>query len=293
MLSMTGYGSGESSAAGVTITAELRAVNHRFLDVAIKAPVQLAGLENDIRAFLKERLARGRISCSIQLSLEAAITPVRLEGNRLRQGLDLLTKMADHMETRTGKRPEITLDHLLAVPELLQTGEDPLEVDAVRPVMLDALTQALDQLVEMKTREGRELAVDLEHRLAALRGHRDEVARLAPTAAQDAYRKLRDRLEQFTLEQVDPQRLAQETALLADRSNINEECERLASHLEQFRQTLTSEGQIAKRLNFLLQEMHREVNTMGSKTNLIAVTQVVIAMKEEIESMREQIQNLE
>ncbi len=293
MLSMTGYGSGESSAAGVTVSAELRAVNHRFLDVAIKAPVQLAGLENDIRAFLKERLARGRISCTIQLSLEAMTTLVRLDENRLAQGLDLLTKIADQMETRTGRRPEITLDHLLAVPELFQSGEETLEVAAVRPVLLDALNHALEQLVEMKAREGRELAVDLEQRLAALRGHRDEVARLAPTAAQDAYRKLRDRLEQLALEQVEPQRLAQEVALLTDRSNINEECERLASHLEQFSQTLASEGQVAKRLNFLLQEMHREVNTMGSKTNLIAVTQAVIAMKEEIESMREQIQNLE
>lgn len=293
MLSMTGFGSGDSSAGNLTITVELRAVNHRFLDVTVKAPPQIAILENDIRIFLKERLARGRITCSVQLSRPLGSASVQLDEERLNHALALLEKITQRLAQQTGKQPEIELSHLLAVPDLLQSEEEGLDIDTLRPVVLAALEQAAEELVAMKVKEGRELAQDLERRLATLQGHLDQVKALAPTFAQEAHRKLVERLEQLALEQIDPQRLAQEAALIADRSNINEECERLASHCEQFAQTVRAGGQGAKRLNFLLQEMHREVNTMGAKTNLLDLTQLVIAMKEEIESMREQVQNLE
>jgi len=293
MRSMTGFGTGEGTAGNVTVVVELRSVNHRFLDLAVKLPINFAPLETDIRAFLKEHLARGRISCTTQWSLADSDEPVVLDANRLVQGLALLEGAANQLEDITGQRPVIQLEHILAIPDLFRTEESSVELDTVRDALKSALTSALAQLQDMKSREGRELAADLSRRLTTLRKHLDAVEKLAPEAASEGHEKLRERINQLVGEQVDSQRLAQEAAILADRCNINEECERLAIHLEQFNHTLTDSGTVGKRLNFLLQEMHREVNTMGSKTNLMAITQLVIAMKDEIESMREQVQNLE
>ena len=139
----------------------------------------------------------------------------------------------------------------------------------------------------------RTLAAEMDGRLAKLREHLSAVEKLVPQAVAEGHQRLQTRIEQLLGGEFDAQRLAQEAAVLADRANINEECERLAVHIESFQAALSAGGQVAKRMNFLLQEMHREVNTMGSKTNLMDITQLVIAMKEEVESMREQIQNLE
>jgi uncharacterized protein (TIGR00255 family) len=193
----------------------------------------------------------------------------------------------------TGQRPAVDLSHLLAVPDLFESAGSELDPESVLGALRGALGRAVAELNAMRDQEGRELAADLARRCATVRAHLAEVNRLAPGAAREAFEKLQQRLTQLIADAVDPQRLAQEAALLADRANISEECERLASHLDQFDQALADGGQVAKRLNFLLQEMHREVNTMGSKTSLLAITQLVIAMKEEVESMREQVQNLE
>jgi uncharacterized protein (TIGR00255 family) len=293
MLSMTGFGSGEATVSGVTITVELRSVNHRFLDVAVRLPAVLAPLESEVQKLLKERLARGRITCGVQLKAMTGALPLLLDENRLDQALTFLQEAAAKLAARTGRQIDITLDHLLAIPELFRSEESLLEDEAVPAALRDALNGAIDELLAMKEREGRELVAEMETRLGRLRGHLREVQRQVPQAAQEALTRLQARLAQLALDSVDPQRLAQEAALLADRSNINEECERLASHLEQFGAALSEGGQVAKRLHFLLQEMHREVNTMGSKTSLLAITQIVIAMKDEVESMREQVQNLE
>jgi uncharacterized protein (TIGR00255 family) len=293
MRSMTGFGCGEATAGAVCITAELRAVNHRFLDVAIRLPAGLASLESEVHNLLKERLARGRITCSIQLRTADGALPLILDEKRLEAALRFLRAAAARLQAQTGRQVDVNLEHLLAVPELFRGEEALLEDQAVPAALKDAVGRAIDDLLAMRDKEGQELAADLKRRLVRLRAHLDEVEQLAPQAALEAQARLQARLAQLELESIDPQRLAQEAALLADRSNISEECERLASHLEQFGQALAESGQVAKRLNFLLQEMHREVNTMGAKTSLIAITRTVIAMKDEIESMREQVQNLE
>ncbi|MFH1842451.1 MAG: YicC/YloC family endoribonuclease [bacterium] len=293
MRSMTGYGTGDATSADMTVTVELRSVNHRFLDVALKLPAVLMPLESEIRNYLKENVARGRITCAATLSSFHTATPVVLDEERLKQGINLLKAAADELAKAGGQKGKPTLDHLLAIPDLFRTEESELEADDVRDALRSALATAVKTLLVMKEQEGKELAAELDQRLGRLRGHLDEVVKLVPQAAEEALARLRARLDQLVEDNIDPQRLAQEAAILADRANINEECERLASHIEQFVQTLADGGQVAKRLNFLLQEMHREVNTMGSKTNLMAITQIVIDMKDEVESMREQVQNLE
>ncbi len=295
MTSMTGYGSGQATAGGLTVGVELRSVNHRFFEAALKLPAALAPFEAEIRAYLKDNLARGRISCAAQVQDDTGAAGVVLDPARVEHGLAVLEALAARLAERTGRRPEIGLRDLLAVPDLLAPAAEAAgDQTALGEALREALAIAVAQLRQMREQEGRELAAELARRAAAVRGHLAEVSRLAPTVAQETLEKLRARLAQLAAAvEIDPQRLAQEAAILADRANIAEECERLASHLEQFAQALAQPGEVAKRLNFLLQEMHREVNTMGAKTSLLAITQAVIAMKEEIESMREQVQNLE
>ena len=179
------------------------------------------------------------------------------------------------------------------VPELFRAEEPDLSVDDLRDALMAAMTTAHAGLMEMKEAEGKALVDEMRQRLVTLSEQLTEVEKLAPQAGVEIQTRLEERLAKILADQVDPQRLAQEVAMLADKANINEECERLGIHIGHFHAALDAGGQVAKRLNFLLQEMHREVNTMGSKTNLMDITQAVIAMKEEVESMREQIQNLE
>ncbi len=294
MLSMTGFGTGEAAQGEVNVAVELRSVNHRYLDIALKLPMALNGLESEMRALIKGRVARGRISGFAQVELSSEAVPVVMAPERLNQGVRLLKEAAARLGEESGQLPQpIRLEHLLAIPDLLQAEEPQQDEDDLRQATLAALTQAVDRLHETKEREGRELAAEMDGRLAKLREHLSAVEKLVPQAVAEGHQRLQTRIEQLLGGEFDAQRLAQEAAVLADRANINEECERLAVHIESFQAALSAGGQVAKRMNFLLQEMHREVNTMGSKTNLMDITQLVIAMKEEVESMREQIQNLE
>lgn len=293
MLSMTGFGTGTAAVGAVTLTVELRAVNHRFLDVALKMPSALASFEIDVRNLLKERVARGRVSCSVQLERETAAEGAAVSAAAVDRALATLGLVADRLEAAGQPRPEIGLKDVLAVPDLFRGEQPDADADALRAGLLEALNAAVDGLLEMKRAEGDETAAEMRKRLDGVAAGLATVNELVPGALEEAQTRLRERLDQLLEDSIDPQRLAQEAAIIVDKGNINEECERLASHLEQMRGALDGGGQVAKRLNFLLQEMHREVNTMGSKTQNMDITGAVIAMKEEVESMREQVQNLE
>ena len=293
MLSMTGFGTGEGNTGPMTITVELRSVNHRFLDVSLKLPSVLAFLEADIRKFLKENVARGRVTVAVQMQVNREGSGAGLDPERLQAGLDMVRVAAAELEKATGESHPVTLDHLLAVPDLFRAEELELEQDEMRTAMMTAITTAHQGLMEMKRAEGEALVKEMRQRLTTLSAELVEVEKRAPEAGAEIQKRLEERLDKILTDQVDPQRLAQEVAMLADKANINEECERLGIHITHFHKALDEGGQVAKRLNFLLQEMHREVNTTGSKTNLMDITQAVITMKDEVESMREQILNLE
>jgi uncharacterized protein (TIGR00255 family) len=293
MLSMTGFGNGEAAAGSVTVTVELRAVNHRFLDVSLKLPSALQFLELELRNRLKEKVARGRVTCAASLNIDPAAAAPRLDPARVDTAIALLQETADRLEMHTHRPQEVRFEHLLSVPDLFTPALADLSRDELADAFLSALDQAIAGLQEMKRQEGEKLVSEMLQRLDTITQALAAVRQQAPRAAEEANRKLRERLTELLAGEVDPQRLAQEAAFLADKANINEECERLQIHLQHYREALTGGGQVAKRLNFLLQEMHREVNTMGSKTSLMEVTQLVITMKDEVESLREQIQNLE
>lgn len=293
MLSMTGFGSGEGVSGPVTVTVELRSVNHRFLDVGLKLPGPLGPYEIEIRQFLKDNVARGRVTVGVQLELAKEALRVEVDPARLDNALSMLSEAAAKVEALTGKKQEITLTHLLALPEVMRPEDRGAEPEDLKRALDQALARALAGLNAMKEQEGRALAQEMRQRLQTLSTHLGTVSKLAPRAADELHAKLKERLDKLLSDPLDPQRLAQEVAILADKANINEEIERLGIHITHFQAALDEGGQVAKRLNFLLQEMHREVNTMGSKTNLMDITQAVIAMKDEVESMREQIMNLE
>lgn len=293
MLSMTGFGAGEAASGPVTVSVELRAVNHRFLDVSLKLPSALQFLEIDLRQRLKDGVARGRVTCAATVTLDPAAAAPSLEPARLDAALALLRQAADRLENITGTSQELRLEHLLRVPDLFQPASAELSRDDLAAAFFGALDDALAGLQQMKQQEGARLVAEMQERLDAIAAGLAEVETLAPQAATEAHRKLSERLAELLEGELDPQRLAQEVAYLADKASINEECERLSIHLHHTREALAGGGQVAKRLNFLLQEMHREVNTMGSKTNLMAITQLVIGMKDQVESLREQVQNLE
>ena len=293
MLSMTGFGVGEGAAGPVTITVELRSVNHRFLDVSLKLPSSLAFLETDIRKYLKDNVARGRVTVMVQLQVGRDSATAGLDPERLRLGLEMVRTAAAALEEATGASHQVTLEHLLSVPDLFRAEDLALEPEDLRTSLMTGLTTAHQGMVEMKRAEGGALVLEMRQRLATLSTELAAVVKLAPQAGTEIQKRLDERLAKILTDQIDPQRLAQEVALLADKANINEECERLGIHITHFYSALDEGGQVAKRLNFLLQEMHREVNTMGSKTNLMDITQAVITMKDEVESMREQILNLE
>jgi len=293
MLSMTGFGNGEKQIGPITVTVELRSVNHRFLDVGLKLYGALAAHEMEIRQFMKENVARGRITVATQLNLDKDVSVAGLDPERLDQGLDMLKQAAARVTELTGQEQTITLDHLLAVPDVLRSQDMELDADDIKTALMGALEEAHKGLMRMKQEEGQALVAEMKQRLETLSVNLALVEDQAPLAAAQVKTKLEERLAKILAEPLEPQRMAQEIALLADKANINEEIERLGIHIQHFHAALDGGGQVAKRLNFLLQEMHREVNTMGSKTNLMEITTAVITMKDEVESMREQIMNLE
>jgi uncharacterized protein (TIGR00255 family) len=293
MLSMTGFGSGEATRGVVTVTVEMRSVNHRFHDASLKLPSALQFLEIDVRNRLKDSIARGRVTCAASLAVDPAAAAPRLEPARIDAALALLQDAAARLGHATGLPQDIRLEHLIRVPDLFTPAQADLDRAELQAAFDAAFEEALAGLQAMRAQEGAKLVAEMHERLAAIETGLKNVEARVPEAAEEAHRKLSERLAELLDGEVDPQRLAQEAAFLADKANINEECERLGIHLQHYRAALDGGGQVAKRLNFLLQEMHREVNTMGSKTNLMAITQLVIGLKDEVESMREQVQNLE
>ncbi len=293
MLSMTGFGIGEANAGSTKVTVELRSVNHRFLDVAVKMPPALASFEIDIRNVLKARVARGRVTVVAQVERDAEDTLPTVSPERLAGGVANLREMADACEQAGLPRPEIGLEHVLALPGLFQTDAKDDDREALQGAVNAALNAAVDGLLAMKSVEGLETAGEMKARLESVRENLKVVTEELPGAQEEVLAKLHERLTKLLEDAVEPQRLAQEAAIIVDRGNIFEEVERLSSHLDQYETALDGGGQVAKRLNFLLQEMHREVNTMGSKTQNMTITSAVITMKEAVESMREQVMNLE
>ena len=296
---MTGYATVRTEHGGWSVRLSVKSVNHRFLDVKLRIPESLEPYEFRLRQTVRERIHRGHVDVHVNVEPGKA-APVHVNKELLQAYL----RAADELRQQTGAKSELDLVSLLRLPGVIAGLAPALpdsdeEQEEFGKVLDHLLREALARLDEMRFAEGRHLVEELRARLARIASLADEVRGLVETLRPAFVRRLETRLKELlggTI--VDPARVTQEAALLAERSDISEELDRLRSHLQQFAKLVDNAGELGKKLDFLLQEMHREANTMLSKTpgvesEALAITGLSLEIKAEIEKLREQVQNIE
>jgi uncharacterized protein (TIGR00255 family) len=289
--SMTGFGKKMAVWREASVSMEMRSVNQRFLEVAVRAPRSMTELDDGIKKMVQQRCRRGRIDVTV------SIHGGRTGGKTLQLDRNLAKQYHQALrELKKSLRLAGTIDVglLAGFRDLFSLSEEPLNEAELQGLILELAGGALNELERMRRQEGQALAKDFADHVHRLRERAQQIAEKAPRLVADHYTRMQTRIEKLTVtEGLDQGRLLQELAVFADRCDISEELVRLESHMVQFEQTLTSDESVGKTLEFLLQEVGREVNTIGSKANDAAVAQLVVAMKAEVEKMREQVQNVE
>ena len=291
MRSMTGYGRGASERGGAKISVELNSVNRKQSDIVINLPRELSALEPRVRQVVAERLTRGRTNIVVacdrsassarNLALDSALARSYHDGMR-------------SLQKELGVSGEITIEMILQAPGVMRFAEDGLAPNETWPALAEALDSALDELIKMREREGKHLAKDLIHRLKVVRQSLKEVRKMHPAVAAKYRETLRERINKAGLDLApNDDRLLKEVALFADRSDVSEELTRLESHLAQFAHHLRKNEPVGRTLEFITQEISRELNTLGAKAGDAEISRHVVACKAEVEKVREQIQNLE
>ena len=289
MRSMTGFGCGEADLDGNKVTCELRALNHRFLDVRVRMPEELASQAFFVEQLARERLSRGRFDIGVRL--EETGGAARFSPRRARAVYESLLQLRDELAPGT----EVPISALAGLPQLLVEAPR-VNAHGIETALGSAFTAALARLDEMRAREGRALARELGERLGALRTLSESAKVLSHGAAERQLMRLRERVTRLIADVAaspDSTRLETELALMADRSDVTEELVRLASHFDQFEALLADPAPVGRRLEFLLQEMSREANTLGSKSQDVKLSHLVVDIKSQLEKIREQVQNVE
>ncbi len=287
---MTGFGLGEVPLGGGKLGVEIRGVNHRFLDVRVRVPRELGDLAAFVEQVAREHLTRGRYEVALRVEGTTIGAPV-LDRDRARAAYRALTELRDELAPGS----EVPLTLLGSIPDLFVSSVD-READAVREATRRAFASATTALDAMRAREGAALAEDLVRRLERVRRLARDIERRSPDVLEAHRRRLRDRADRLRLAteiDVDAARLEQEIAMFAERCDISEELTRLESHCAQLAALLGSDEAIGRRLDFLLQEMAREANTVGAKSPDAQIAHSIVEVKAEIERMREQVQNVE
>lgn len=289
--SMTGYGKTESIFNGKTIVIELRSVNNRFLDISTKMPKNLSHFETNLRQKIKNKVSRGSIFLSINMgSTESESIPTSYN----EAAVEAVLKIADDIKKKYKVEGNLRLEHLLSLPDIIQYNDSSYDEEALENHLFEYLDKALDQLIEMRQREGTNLSVDLEKRISSIESLLNEIERLEPTRICDWKEKFQERLKPLMHNlELDPIRLIQEASVVADRLDITEELIRFRSHNQLFINGLRASGSQGKKLGFILQEMSREANTLGTKCQCAEITTLAIQLKDEVETIREQVMNIE
>lgn len=290
--SMTGFAQMRGQIKDQSFSLSIKSVNHRFLDLHFRLPASADGLEMSLRRVLKEKLARGHVDVNLSFDQGA--------GGTFSLNKPLVTAYVQAFRTaaaETGIAAEPDLNAVLRFPGALDGGSAPAD-EELTPAILPKLEEALHKLNHMREEEGRALDRELRVRMAHLRSAGEQVAKHRDAVVQGYEERLKTRLQEWLGASVPQERIAQEAALLADRSDIHEELVRLENHVQHFLGLLESSGEVGKKLDFLLQEMNREANTLLSKTSGLAgeavkITEAGLSMKAEIEKAREQVQNIE
>jgi uncharacterized protein (TIGR00255 family) len=290
MRSMTGFGLGEVPLGSGRLGVEIRGVNHRFLDVRVRVPRELAELAGFVEQVAREKLTRGRYEVVVRVDGTALGVPV-LDRDRARGAFKALSELRDELAPGS----EVPLALLAAIPDLFVSSVD-REIELVRKATRGAFETATSALDAMRSREGAALGDDLVRRLENIRRLARDIERRSPDVLEAHRKRLRERADRLRMSaelDVDVSRLEQEIAMFAERCDISEELTRLESHCSQLASLLTSNEAIGRRLDFLLQEMAREANTVGAKSPDAQISHAIVEVKAEIERMREQVQNVE
>ena len=290
---MTGFGRAEGGADAMTVTVEARSVNHRHLDVALRLPRSLAAFEMDARRLIQSRLERGRIDVAVQLGAAPGQSAQRIRVDHALAAQ--FVAEARELGHRVGIGGDVTLAWVLERPGVVRTEDAETSADTVAwPALAAALGRALDELVSSRTAEGEALRAELQALHAALRSQVGVIAARTPAALARYQERLRERIASVLGEVVlDEGRIITEVALWADKTDIREELTRLGAHLEQLALLIDKGGAVGRALDFLIQELNREVNTIASKADDLELSQAALTAKGIIEKMREQAQNLE
>lgn len=289
--SMTGFGAGRAVEKAEEISVELKSVNGKFCEVKARLPRELASLEPVVVRFIKDRVSRGSVDVFVRRSSpEGLVSEPKIDAALVASYAVRLKQAAKD----AGIDDSLGIRDLLGLEGVATLTERGVDLEAAQQALTQALTQALVGLAEVRAREGASLQADLATRTATLRGLVARVAELAPAATDTFRERLHNRIKELAPEiAVDPARLEQEVVIYADRSDVAEEITRLGAHLDELQRLLEADGPVGRRLDFLLQEINREINTTGSKSQSTDVARLVVELKAESERLREQVQNVE
>lgn len=288
--SMTGFGAGRATQGGEEIGAEARSVNHKFCEVKVRLPRELASLEVEIGRTVKERLARGGVEVALRRNATRGTVTPRVDAALAAE----YARAFEEVRAQLGLEGAVSLAEVLGAEGVVVLEERPADLEAARAAAGAALAEALDQLTAMRAREGEALARDVSARLDTLSAGVARIEALVPGSVERYRERLQERVQELARSvAVDPARLAQEVVLFADRVDVAEEITRLRSHVEQTRALMAGSEPAGRKMEFLVQEMHREVNTIGSKSQSAEIAALVVSLKAEVERMREQVQNVE
>lgn len=288
--SMTGYGRAKLSKDDREYQIEIKSVNHRYLDISVRIPKQLSYLEETIKKEIAKKVKRGKIDVFVTFENNS------LEGKEIKINTELAKAYIDELKKLAEKEnilSDIQVTEISKYPDVLniQSNQDD---EKITKEVLETITIATDNLVQMRETEGNKISEDLLKRLNIINKKVEEIAKLSTGLIEEYVVKLEERIKEILKNQeIDKTRLAQEVVIYADKCSIEEEVTRLNSHISQFKNLLNSNEAIGKKLDFIIQEMNRETNTIGSKANNLEITNGVIDIKTEIENIREQVQNIE
>lgn len=288
---MTGFGLGEAQAEGLAVRVELRSVNHRFLQARYRLPPEFADLEPKVDQALKKRLSRGSVTLTAVATRAAAPTTVRVDEEVARRYVELLRNMARQLSVDN----DMALSTLVGLPGVIATQVNETAHETESKTLLAAVEASLENLVEMRVQEGGSMEADIRGHMAAIADLRGQIGERIPQVVQGHFDNLRKRAADLLGPDstVDPADLGRELAILAEKTDVAEEVSRLDSHLEQLDSILCAGGEVGRKLDFLVQELYREANTIGSKAGDAQVAHAVVELKTHIERVREQVQNIE
>ncbi|SDY74578.1 TIGR00255 family protein [Evansella caseinilytica] len=292
IMSMTGYGRAVEAAGGSQITVEMKAVNHRFCEINFRIPRQFMFLEERLKKIISPYVRRGKVDVFIHFQGEGMTKrSLAVDWELLRQYELTFQEMAE----KTDSSQTFPADRLLLHEDVVMVQESDEITEAMENLVVSATESAAVQLMEMRRKEGAALYQDLQRRFSSMNQFVQELKEHAPTVQKMYRERLLKRVQEFVADtmDIDESRILTEVAVFADKADIQEELTRMESHLLQFRQVLDQDDVVGRKLDFLVQEMNRETNTIGSKANDISISQIVVNIKAELEKIREQVQNIE